>query len=136
MKENCLRFLYTDKSQIRICAIWLLARQRINYATFYLRLHGTHKGNPRDAAATNGIAKAGCAAKRSVSSALRTHVWMVLTHFTAVCTIRTRRAYPFKRDRGGRARFTYLDAHTQKMCSKIGNISMSQRDKKVSLISL
>lgn len=112
--------------------------RRINYAAFYLHLHGMHKGSSRDAAASNSVAKAGCAAKRSASSALGTHVWTVLTHFAAVCTVCIRRAHPFKGDRGEKTRFTYLDARMQKMYSKIGSryFNVSQRNKKVSLISL
>lgn len=111
-----------DKPQIRICATRLLAHWRINYAAFYLRFHGTYKSSPGDATAANSVAKAGCAAKRSASSTLRTHVWPVLTHFVAVCIVCIRCARLFKRDHGGRARFTYLDARAQKMYDdKIGS---------------
>lgn len=47
--ERKLRaFPQMDKPQIRIRTIRLLAQRRINYAVFYLRLHGTYKGSPRD----------------------------------------------------------------------------------------
>lgn len=124
VKENRVRFLrWTSRRYAfaRLGSHLLLAYWRINYAAFYLRLRGAHKGSPGDAAAANSVAKAGCAAKRSASSALGTHVWTVLTHFVGVCTVCIRRTRLFKRDRGRKARFTYLDARTRKMYFKIAS---------------
>lgn len=76
---------------------------------FYPRLHanGTHKDRPGDrrAAASNSVAKTGCAARRIASLRVHeTHIWTVLTHFVAACIHRARL---FKRDRGGTWRAIY-----------------------------
>jgi len=92
-----------DERRPQICsrAIRLLARQRINYAHFirvFTQMERTKAAWGLRTAASNGVAKTGCAARRRIASlrAHETHMWTVLTHFAAACIHRAR---PFKQDR-------------------------------------
>lgn len=103
------------KPQIRICAIRLLARRRINYAAFYSRLYanGTHKGGletPR-----SGMAQRPDAPRKEVYPPLSRDARMDgFNSFRAtVCAIRIRRAQSHSNEIAAqrRAQFTYQDAH-------------------------